>query len=317
MYRLTVICAAVLLSMPVRAQPYPAKPILMIVPVTGAVEVMMRIVTQKMSDNLKQQIVTEIQPGAGGLIGTERVARAAPDGYTIGGLSDSVVATLPSLYAKVSYDPVNSFAPVSMVAAITWALVVHNSIPARNVKELIALAKARPGQLDYASGGNGSPHHIVMEMYKAAMGSSLTHVPYRGATQGIMDVVSGRIPVMFSALANVLPFVEAGKLRAVGIVSAQRSPLLPAVPTLSESGLPGFVFTTWAGIYAPQGTPRTIVDLLNAETVKAVNDAAVRDRLLALGLDPGTSTPEQLAIETRKVHAERAKIIKNAGIKVE
>lgn len=314
---LAVFCAAAFLTAAAHAQNYPSKPILMIVPITGAGEVMMRMVTQKMSDNMKQQVVTEIQPGAGGLIGAERLARAAPDGYTIGGLSDSVVATLPNLYRKAQYDPVKSFAPISMVAAITWVLVVHNSIPAKNVKELIALAKARPGQIDYASGGNGSPHHIVMEMFKAATNTALIHIPYRGSTQGMMDVISGRIPVMFSALASVLQFVESGKLRALGVVSAERSSLLPAAPTLSESGLPGFAFTTWGAIYAPQGTPRAIVDLLSAETVKALNDPAVRNRLLALGLVPGGSTPEHLGAETRKVHAQRAKIIKDAGIKVE
>ncbi len=317
--RLGAFCAAILLAASVHAQNYPAKPVLMLIPLgtASAVDVMLRIVAQKMSDNMGQQIAIENQPGASGLIGGERVSRAAPDGYTLGGFSDTVVNAVPLLYPKVPYDPFTSFAPVSMVAGITVVMFVHPSIPARNVKELIAFANARPGQIDFATGGNGSPMHISMEMFKSATGTSLTHIPYKSSTQAVLDVISGRVSVMITSLAAVLPSIKVGKLRALGIVSTQRSPLVPDVPTLSESGVPGFVFLPWGAIYAPQGTPRAIIERLNSEIGKAVNDTTVRERLLALGFEPASSTPEQLGPATRDGYAKMSKIIKDAGIKVE
>ncbi len=317
--RLGACSAAMLLTAFVYAQTYPAKPIQMLIPLAtaSAVDVMLRIVAQKMSDHMGQQIAIENQPGAAGLIGGERVARAAPDGYNLGGFSDTVVNAVPILYPKAAYDPINSFAPISMVAGITVVMFVHPSIPARNVKELVALAKARPGQLEFASGGNGSPMHISMEMFKSATGTNFTHVPYKGSTQAVLDVISGRVPVMITSLAAVLPSIKVGKLRALGVVSTQRSPLVPDVPTLSESGVPGFVFLPWGAIYAPQGTAKPIIDRLSAEVGKAVNDTTVRERLLALGFEPASSTPEQLREATRDGYAKMSKIIKDAGIKVE
>ena len=300
-------------------QPYPAKPILLISPVQAgsAGDTSIRLVAQKMSEHIGQQVLVENQPGAAGMIGAERVARAAPDGYTIGGISDSTLTYVPILQHKTNYDPLNVLEPVSLVAMSTWVLIAHPSLPVRNVKEFVALAKAQPGKLDYASAGNGGSHHVVMEMFKAATGISLVHIPYRGATQAALDVRSGRIPVMFSALAVVLATIKDGKLHALAVATENRSPLLPDVPTLSESGVPGFVFSTWTGIYAPKGTPRPIIERLNAETANAVNDNAVRERLKSLGADPRPTTPEQLADLTRSTFAKMAKIIKEAGIKGE
>ena len=285
--------------------------------VASAADITLRIVAQKMSENMGQQIAIENQPGAAGLIGAERVARAAPDGYTLGGFADSVLTFVPNLYQKVNYDPLTSFEPVSMVAAVIWVMSVHPSVPARSIREFVALAKKHPGTLDYSSGGNGSPQHVATELFKASTGISLTHIPYRGATQASLDVVSGRIPVTMGALSIMLPYIKEGRLRALAVLSDRRSALLPDVPTGLEPGAPGFAFSTWIAIYAPRATPRPVIERLNAETVQAVNEPAIRERLLALGLEPGSSTPEQLATETRNGLAKMARIIKDAGIKVE
>ena len=315
--KLGVVLACIVSAANVHAQGYPAKPILMIIPLQAgsAGDVMLRIVTQKMSENMKQQIVLENQPGAAGLIGAQRLARMAPDGYVIGGLSDSVLNYAPSLAGKVGFDPVNDFAPVSFVCAIPWVLFVHPSFPAKNARELIALAKSMPGRIDYSSAGNGSPHHIVMELFKRATGVDLHHIPYRGAAQSVTDVVAGQIPVSFSGLAVPLPFIKDGKVRPLAVPSEGRSPHLPDVPTLAEEGVRGFVFNTWLGIYAPKGTPKAMIDRLNAETATALNDPGVRDRLIALSLEPRSSTPEELGARTRDGLARVAKVIKEAGIK--
>lgn len=322
-YRTGLLVAILLATASAHAQPqlqtYPAKPIQMIIPLAAAsaVDVMLRIVAQKMADNMGQQITIENVPGASGLIGGERLARAAPDGYTLGGFSDTVVSTVPLLYPKAAYDPFTSFAPVGMVAGITVTMFVHPSVPAKTVGEFVALAKARPGQIDFASGGNGSPMHVMMEMFKAATGTSLTHVPYKGSTQAVLDVVSGRVPVMITSLAAVIEFIRAGKLRSLGVGSGQRSSLLPEVPTLSEAGVPGFVVLPWGAIFAPQNTPAAAVERLNAEIAKALGDNAVRQRLLALALEPGAGSPEQLGLETRAAHARMAKLIRDIGLKLD
>ena len=313
------LCATLLLVNCAAAQSYPSKAIQMIIPLqaASAADITLRIVAQKMSENMSQQIVIDNQPGAAGLIGAERVARAAPDGYTLGGFADSVLTFVPNLYQKVNYNPLVSFEPVSMVAAVIWVMSVHPSVPARSIREFVALAKKHPGTLDYSSGGNGSPQHVATELFKASTGISLTHIPYRGATQASLDVVSGRIPVTMGALSIMLPYIKEGRLRALAVLSDRRSALLPNVPTGLEPGAPGFAFSTWIAIYAPRATPRPVIERLNAETVKAVNEPAIRERLLALGLEPRSSTPEQLATETRDGLAKMARIIKDAGIKVE
>jgi len=306
------LCAAALAS----AQTYPAKAIQMIVPVqagSGA-DAILRIVANKMSENLKQQIVLDNAPGAAGLIAMERAARAPTDGYTIAGVNDGSLVMTPHLYKKVNYDPLNGFEPVSLIAQINWVLIANPSLPAKSLKDFIALAKARPGQVDYASGGNGSPQHIAMEVFAARTGLKLNHVPYRGATQAALDVVGGQIPCMFTATSIVLGNIRDGKVRALGVGSAKRSSLLPDVPTIAEGGVPGFEYFTWAGIFAPKGTPKAIVDRLNAEAVKAVNDPATRDRLRESALDPVGSSADELGRITRDGYERMGALIRKIGL---
>lgn len=311
-------CALAVAAPAAPAQTYPAKPVQVVIPLAAAsaVDVMLRLVLQKMADNMGQQVTVENVPGASGLIGGERVARAASDGYVLGGFSDTVVSTVPLLYPK-AYDPFAAFAPVGLAAGITVTLFVHPSLPAKTVGEFVALSKARRGQLDYASGGNGSPMHVMLEMFKSATGADLQHVPYKGSTQAVLDVASGRVPVMMTSLAAVIEYIRAGKLRSLGVASRQRSPLVPEVPTLAESGVPGFVVLPWGALYAPQGTPPAVIERLGAEMVKALNDGGVRQRLLALALEPGAGTPDNLAAETRAAHARMAKLIKDIGLRLD
>ncbi len=305
-------------ALPCAAQDYPAKPILMVMPLQAgsAVDVMMRIVAQKMSDNLGRQVVVENQPGAAGLIGAERVKRAAPDGYTIGALNDSILTMIPNV-RQVPYDPTKDFVPVSVVAGITWVMVANNDLPVKTVPDFIALAKSRPGKIDYSSGGNGSPQHVAMEAFKAATGTYVVHIPYRGATQAALDVISNQVQVHFSAVSIVQPHIKSGRMRALAVPSPKRSPLLPDVPTMAEAGVPGFEWFTWASIVVPVGTPKPIVDRLNAEVVKAVSAPDVREKLVAQGLEPIGSPPEQVTQWTQAGLARMSEIVKRAGIKGE
>ncbi len=299
-------------------QAYPAKPILVVMPLQAgsAVDVMIRIVAQRMSENMGQQVVIENQPGAAGSIGAERVKRAPPDGYTVGALNDSILTMIPNI-RQVSYDPVKDFVPVGVVAAITWVMVVNNDVPARTVREFIDYAKARPGKIDYSSGGNGSPQHVAMEAFKAATGVDLVHIPYKGATQAAIDVMSGRVQAHFSAVSIVQPYVKDGRMRALGVPSAARSPLLPEVPTMAQAGVPGFEWRTWAAFLVPVGTPQPVVDRLNAELVKAVKSPDVRDKLIAQGLEPVGSAPETVTQWTRDGLARMRDIVKRANIQAE
>ena len=315
----TAIAAALLAAaLPAAAQDYPAKPILMLMPLQAgsAVDIMMRIVAQKMSDNLGRQVVIENQPGAAGMIGAERVKRAPPDGYTVGILNDSILTMIPNI-RQVPYDPVKDFVPVSVVAGITWVMVVNNDLPVKTVPDFIALAKSRPGKIDYSSGGSGSPQHVAMEAFKAATGTYVVHIPYRGATQAALDVISNQVQVHFSAVSIVQPHIKAGRMRALAVPSPKRSPLLPDVPTMAEAGVPGFEWFTWASTVVPVGTPKPIVDRLNAEVVKAVNAPDVREKLVAQGLEPIGSPPEQVTQWTQAGLARMSEIVKRAGIKGE
>ena len=302
------------------AQPaYPAKPIHMVIPLAAgsAVDNAMRILTERMSTNLGQGIVIENQPGAAGLIGAERVAKAAPDGYTIGGFNDSIMTMLPNLYAKLSWDILKDFEPVSLVATVEWGLVASSESPYRSAADLIAAAKADPRRINYGSGGNGSPQHVAMELFASTAGISLTHVPYKGATQAAVGVAAAEVQVAFQGLATVSGLAKSGKLRIIGVTTAQRLPQFPDVPTVSESGLPGFEFNSWATVVAPAGTPRDIVARLNAEIVKALAAPDVREKLLAQGLTPRGSTAEELRQATREQLARYATLMKQAGIKIE
>lgn len=300
-------------------QNYPAKPMVMVVPLAAAssLDVVARLIAQKMAENMGQQIIVDNQPGAAGIIGLGRFTKAAPDGYTLGAFNDAPLTMIPNLRKKIPYDPLSSFAPVSLMIKNSWILVSHPSLPVRNVAELIALAKARPGQLNYSSGGNGSPQHVAMALFESMAGIRLMHVPYKGTTQATMDVIGGQMPMMFSGTNAVVDQVREGKLRGLAVGGATRSPLLPAVPTVSESGLPGYEFVTWMGMFAPRNTPKDIIALLNAEIVRALAAPDLRERLAPQGVEIKTSTPEELAALTKTRLAQMAKIIKGAGIVIE
>ena len=311
---------ALLVSSGAMAQPaYPDRPIRMIVPLAAAsaVDVAARIVTQKMADNMGQQIVIINQPGASGLIGAEQVARAAPDGYTIGGFNDSVMTMVPNLHSNMRWDILKDFEPVSLVATVEWGLIANNQTSYKSAADLIAAAKAAPGKINYGSGGLGSPQHLAMAMFASEAGISLTHVPYKGATQAATDVAGGQIPVAFQGLGTVAALVRGGQVKLLGVTTEKRLPSFPDVPTVSESGLPGFFFNSWFAILAPAGTPKEIVARLNVEVLKALADSQVRQKLEELGFAVRGSSPEELGTLTRAQLAKYARVIKEMGIAIE
>ncbi|WP_024514658.1 tripartite tricarboxylate transporter substrate-binding protein [Bradyrhizobium sp. Tv2a-2] len=295
---------------------YPDRPIKMIVPLAAAsaVDVAARIVTQKMADNMGQQFVILNLPGASGLIGAEQVAHADPDGYTIGGFNDSIMTMVPNLQARLRWDILKDFEPVSLVATVEWGLITGNQTPYKSAADLIAAARAAPGKIDYGTGGPGSPQHLAMAMFASAAGVTLTHVPYKGATQAATDVAAGQIPVGFQGLGTVAPLVRGGQVRLIGVSTPQRLTQFPDVPTISESGLPGFLFNSWFAILAPAGTPKDVVARLNAEVRKAVADAEVRRKLEDLGFVVRGSSPEELGAMTREQLAKYARVIKEIGL---
>src|SRR3954470_4384658 len=295
---------------------YPDRPIKMVVPLAAAsaVDVAARIVTQKMADNMGQQFVILNQPGAPGLIGAEAVARAEPDGYTIGGFNDSIMTMVPNMQAKMRWDILKDFTPVSLVATVEWGLIAGNQTPYKSAADLIAAAKAAPGKIDYSSGGPGSPQHLAMAMFASSAGIELTHVPYKGATQAATDVAAGQIPVGFQGLGTVASLVRGGNVKLIGVTTPTRLPQFPDVPTVSESGLPGFFFNSWFTMLAPSGTPKEIIARLNAEVLKAVGDPDVRRRLEDLGFAVRGSSADELRVMTRDQLAKYARVIKEMGI---
>ncbi len=323
MTRLTTLLAAAALAaaLPAAAQtgPYPNRPIRMIVPLAAgsAVDVAARIVAQKMSTNMGQSVVVENQPGAAGIVGADRVAKAAPDGYTVGGFNDSIMTMVPALQPKMPWDIVRDFAPVSLVATVEWGLVANPALNQASAAGVIAAAKAAPGKLDYGSGGIGSPQHIAMALFASEAGVSLNHVPYKGATQAAVGVAGGEVAVAFQGLATVNSLVKANKVKLLAVSTPRRLPQYPDAPTVSESGLPGFEFNSWFAVLAPAGTPGEIVGKLNAEIVKALADPQVREQLIAQGLTPRGSSADELGAATRLQLAKYAALIKKADIKAE
>jgi tripartite-type tricarboxylate transporter receptor subunit TctC len=295
---------------------YPNKPIRMIVPLAAgsAVDNAARILAQKMGQNMGQSIVIENQPGAAGLIGAERVAKAAPDGYTLGGFNDSIMTMLPHLQSKMPWDILRDFEPVSLVATVEWGLVVGAEAPQHSAADLIDAARKAPGQINYGSGGNGSPQHIAMALFASQAGVTMTHVPYKGATQAAMGVAGKEVQAAFQGIATVNSLVRAGKLRLIGVTTPKRMPQFADVPTVSESGLAGFEFSSWFAVMTPAGTPRAIVQTLHAEIIKALADPEVRDKLMGLGLTPRGTSPEELDQAMRAQLARYGALIKQAGI---
>lgn len=318
--RLALALAATALCSFAHAQAnWPTRTIRMVVPLAAgsAVDAAARIVAEKMSRDLGQAIVVENQPGAAGLIGAGTVAKAAPDGYTIGGFNDSIMTMVPNLTAKMPWDILRDFTPVSLVATVEWGLVVPADAPEKSAADLIATAKRKPGDLNYGSGGNGSPQHIAMALFASQAGVQMKHVPYKGATQAAMGVAGKEVDAAFQGIATVSSLVKAGKLRLIGVTTPKRMPQFPDVPTVSESGLPGFEFNSWFAMMAPAGTPTEITHRLAAEVQHALADPEVREKLAAVGLTPRGSTPEELGTATRAQLAKYGALMKAAHITAE
>ena len=302
-----------------QAQTYPAKPIRLILPFPpgGGTDVVGRLLAQKLGQALGQQVIVDNRAGAGGRIGTDLVAKSLPDGYTLLLATSSVMGTGPALYQKLPFDMPKDFAPISLVAYTAYVLVVHPSVPAKSVKDLVMLAKSKPGRLTYASSGAGGAAHLSGELFSAMAGVKMIHVAYKGSSPGMFSVVSGETDLMFSNALPALPQVKNGRLRALGATTPQRSALLPDVPTIAESGLRGFEVQQNYGVLAPAGTPREIVLRLNQEVGKAMRTEDAKSRLLADGSEAKVSTPEELERMITVEIAKWSKVIKQAGIKEE
>jgi tripartite-type tricarboxylate transporter receptor subunit TctC len=301
------------------AQTYPSKPVRMIVPFPagGATDIVGRLIAQKLSEAWGQQVIVDNRGGAGGTIGSDVAAKSSPDGYTMLLGTSSTHAVAPSLYSKLPYDPVRDFAPVTLAATATILLAVHPSLPARNVKELVALARREANALSFASSGNGGISHLIGEQFKSTAGIQMLHVPYKGDTPALVDLVSGQVHLMFGTAVSFLPYVKAGRLRAIAVTNPKRSPIVPDVPTIAESGLPGFEALQWFGVFVPAGTSRDIVARLHGEIVKILKVADVRERLVGLGAEVVGNTPEQFAVFQKADSAKWAKIVKESGAKIE
>jgi tripartite-type tricarboxylate transporter receptor subunit TctC len=296
---------------------YPAKPIRMIVPFPpgGPTDVVARLIGHKLSERWHQQVLVENRAGAGGTIGAELAARAAPDGYTLVMGSTANMAVNVTLYPKLSYDPVKDFAPVNLAAVTPNLFVVHPAFPARNVSEFIALAKQRP--INYATGGIGTPSHLAGELFKTLSGIQMNHVPYKGSIPALTDIMGGQVDLMFDSMASALPFVKSGKLKALAQTGSKRVAALPELPTVAESGLPGYEVAGWFGLFAPAGTPRPIVNRLSAEISQILALADVKERYASLGAEPGPSDPDQFAAFLKAEIVKWAKVIRDSGAKAE
>lgn len=307
------------LSATARAETWPERPIRMMMPLASgsAVDVAARIIGDKMGEALGQRIFVENEPGASGLIGTRAGARAAPDGYTVLVLNDGVLTMLPNMKTDVGYDVFKDFVPVTRLVGIEWVLVANPSFPPRNVNDLIALARQKPGMIDFGSGGYGSPQHLAMEMFERAVGVQMTHVPYRGPTPAINDLVAGHVSVMFTALSTVTGFIPDGRLRVLASASAVRLPQLPSAPTVAEAGVPGFHFATWCALMVPAKTPPAITAKLNAAALAALGDKAVHDRLIDLGFAVTGGTPDELTAYMKDEFNRTGDLIRAANIHVE
>lgn len=301
------------------AQNYPTKPIRLIVPFPagGVADFLARTIAQKLTERLGQQVVVDNRPGAGGNIGMEMAARAAPDGYTLATGSAGNLAINPTLYSKLPYDAIKDFAPISMGASFPNILVVHPSVPAKSIKELIVLAKSEQGQLNYASAGVGTPNHLAAELFKSMAGVNMVHVPYKGAPPAVYDLVGGQVSLMFSPLPLALPHIKTGRLRALGVTSTNRLAGLREVPTVAESGLPGYEAIAWNGIVAPAATPKEIITKLNAEIVRILNMSDVKERISADGSVPMSSTPEEFAAFVKTELVKWGKVIKASGARAD
>jgi tripartite-type tricarboxylate transporter receptor subunit TctC len=301
------------------AQPYPSKPIRYIVPFQpgGTTDILGRIVAQKLQEAWGQPVIVENRPGAGGAVGAELTAKSPPDGYTIMGGTISTHAINASVYEKLPYDPVWDFTPVTLLATQPNMLVLHPSIPANNVAELIKLLKANPNKYTYSTSGNGTSAHLSGELFKSMSGTNMQHVPYKGSPQAIADAVGGQVSMSFDNISTAYPQAKSGKLRALAVTTAKRSSIAPEVPTMAEAGLPGYELGSWHGVFAPARTPAEIVARLNAAIVKGIQSADVKDKLGALGVEPVGNSPEAFSAFVRAEVPKWAKVVKESGAKAE
>jgi tripartite-type tricarboxylate transporter receptor subunit TctC len=315
--RILVLAFGVLAAPLAQAQTYPDRPIKLLVPLQAgsAVDIVARLVAEKVGVILKQSVYVENQPGAAGMIGVRGVARSAPDGYTILVANDSVLTMIPAVEPDAGYDPQKDLVPVVRLAIIPMGLIASTKFPATSLKEMIALAKDKPGAIDYGSGGIASPQHIAMELLMRSAGISLLHVPYRGITAATTDVVAGHITMTFTAMSAVFPFIKDSRVRLYGISSGHRMAQLPDVPTVAEAGVPGYNFVPWCALFAPAGTPRDIVMKLNAAALEALNHPDVKARLFEVGLEADPSTPEELGAYLRQEYERTGELIRAANIK--
>jgi len=304
-------------ALPVHAQTYPVRPVRMIVPFSpgGATDVPARILAQRLSEAFGHQIVIDNRPGAGGVLGADAVAKAPPDGYTLL-LTATTHVISASLYKKLPYDAIRDFAPVMLIGSGPNVLTVHPSLPAKNVRELIALAKARPGKIDYASSGNGSSQHLFGALFMSLADIRMMHIPYKGSAPATTDLIAGQVSVGFPGIALVLPHTKAGRLRALAVTSAERSKAMPDVPSIAEAGVPGYAATLWLGLLAPRGTPPQIVQKLFDEIAKLLRQPEVESAYLATGTDITISNPEQFGLFVKAEYDKWAKVIKAVDAQV-
>src|SRR5438874_11026853 len=319
--RFALLIPLLLAASPVSAQvpdPYPSKPLRFILPFPpgGPTDILGRLIGERLASSLGQPVVVENRGGAGGNVGAEAAARSAPDGYTLVLVAPSL-AISKSLYSKLNYDAVKDFAPVSLVATVPNVMVTHPSVPANTLAEFIRLAKTKPGEMNFGSGGSGTSNHLAGELFNIVAGVKLVHVPYKGVNLAMNDVLAGQIHLVVIGVPAAAPHIKAGKLKALALVAPQRAAALPEVPTVAEAGLPNFEVTTWYGILAPAGTPRTIVTRLNADLVKIMHSPDLKERLAAMATDPATSTPEEFADYIKREIAKWGEVVCQAGLKAD
>lgn len=312
-------CIAALMVQPAVAQTYPVKPVrILIAQAPGsATDNVSRVLSGKLAEQMGQQFIIEARPGAGGAVGTEAAARAPADGYTIFMANNSTHGSNPAVYKKLPYDAIKDFSPIILIASTPYVLTAHPSLPVKTVKELVALAKKRPGELNYGSAGNGSTHHLSGELLNMMAGIKLVHVPYKGTTPALTGLVSGEVSVMFFTVVGIEPHAKSGRARVLAVTTPKRAPLMPELPTMAEAGFPGFEVTSWFGLLAPAGTPAAVVSRLNAETTKALALPDVGAALKKLGFDAVGGTPDQFAGHIKSEVDRFTKLVKATGITVD
>jgi len=315
-----VIVSVVLAAMPplATAQAYPAKPIRWISPwpAGGANDIFSRAIGQKIGESLGQQVLVDNRPGAAGTIGSDIAAKAPADGYTLVMGSSPTHAIAPALYPALPYDPLRDFSAVTLVGSVPNVLVLHPSVPAKTVKEFIAVAKARPGKLNFASTGNGTSQHLSAELFKFMAGLDMVHIPYKGTAPALTELVAGQVDLAFENMPALIPHIQAGRLRALAVTTTKRSAVMPELPTIAEAALPGYDASVWFGVFAPVGTPRPVIDRLHGEILKALQTQDLKSRMVAMGTDVSGIGPDDFSAYVRKEIPKWANLVKAAGVKV-